>query len=98
MEPMQPMKPMQPMQPMAKLEAWWPQDLGEPSTSGGQNDMRYAFFPEKRRLLVETHGRLETYDSGDHRITGVTQQHGHDQTLAFTSQFGTVDLATLSRC
>ncbi len=44
MKPMAPMKPMEPMKPMAKSEAWWPADLGDPSSSGSQNDMRYAFF------------------------------------------------------
>ena len=90
------MKPMKPMEPM-KFDSWWPQDLGEPSSSGGQNDMRYAFFPEKRRLLIETNGKLVTYDSADHRINGVSQQSSHDQTLAFTSQSGTVNLDELKR-
>src|SRR5213595_3443371 len=25
---------------------WWPPGLGRPSTTGGQNDLRYAFFPD----------------------------------------------------
>ncbi len=36
--------------------------------------MRYAFFPDKQRLLVETNGKLATYDSGDHRISGVSHR------------------------
>ena len=47
---MKPMEPMKPMKPMAPMEKWWPADLGDPSTSGAQNDMRYAFFPDERRL------------------------------------------------
>ena len=36
---------MKPMKPMDFGPAWWPEDLGKPSTSGGQNDVKYAFFP-----------------------------------------------------
>lgn len=95
MEPMKPMKPMEPMKPMSGGESWWPSDLGKPSTSGSQNGMRYAFFPDKHRLLIETDGKLSTYDSGDHRINGVSQQSNHGKSLTFSSQNGTVDLGEL---
>ena len=97
MEPMQPMKPIKPMQPMAPIEKWWPGELGDPSTSGAQNDMRYAFFPNERRLLIEDHGTLTTYDTGDHRISGVSQQSSSGHNLAFTSQNGVVDLSELQQ-
>ncbi len=100
MEPMKPMKPMQPMEPMKPLgggEKWWPEDLGQPSTSGSQNAMRYAFFPDKQRLLIEQDGKLTTYDSGDHRINGVSQQDSQGQSLTFTSQNGSVKLDTLKQ-
>jgi hypothetical protein len=91
------MKPMAPMKPMSGGQRWWPEDLGQPSTSGSQNGLRYAFFPERRRLLVERNGKLSTYDSGDHRIGGVSQQDSGDQSVAFTSQNGTVDLSELKQ-
>jgi hypothetical protein len=47
------MKPMKSMKPMIGGEKWRPDDLGQPSTSGSQNGIRYAFFPEKHRLLIE---------------------------------------------
>jgi hypothetical protein len=100
MEPMKPMAPMEPMKPMEPLEfdpPWWPDDLGQPASSGGQNDMRYAFFPEKRRLLVEQGGKKTVYDSGDHQISGVSQQSGQSSSLVFTSQSGPVALDTLRR-
>ena len=97
MKPMAPMKPMEPMKPMSGGEMWWPADLGQPSTSGSQNAMRYAFFPEKRRLLIEQDGKLTTYDSGDHRISGVSQQQSHGHSLAFTSQNGSVNLDELKK-
>ncbi len=95
MKPMAPMKPIEPLKPLSGGEKWWPQELGEPSTAGSQNAMRYAFFPEKRRLLIDRDGIVTTYDSADHRISGVSQQHGNSQSLAFTDQNGTVDLSDL---
>ena len=97
MKPMQPMKPMEPIKPMSSGQKWWPDALGQPSSSGAQNDMRYAFFPDKQRLLVETNGKLATYDSGTHRISGVSQQQSHDQHIVFTSQDGPVDLDNLKQ-
>jgi hypothetical protein len=64
----------------------------------GRSKAGYAFFPEKRRLLVEQSGKLTTYDSGDHRISGVSQQQSQGQSLAFTDQNGLVKLDDLKRC
>jgi hypothetical protein len=96
-EPMKPMTPMEPMKPLDFGPPWWPSDLGEPSSSGAQNGMRYAFFPQRRRLLVEQDGRKTVYDSGDHQISGVAQQSGGSSSLVFTSQSGPVALETLRR-
>jgi hypothetical protein len=97
MAPMKPLEPMRPIEPMTGGEKWWADDLGQPSTSGGQNGMRYAFFPDKRRLLIDENGRVTTYDTGDHRIGGVSQQDSHERTLTFTSQSGPVKLDELSK-
>ncbi len=86
---------MEPMKPMSGGEKWWPDDLGQPSTSGSQNDMRYAFFAEKHRLLIERNGKLTTYDTGDHRISGVSQQASQGQSLSFSDQNGSVKLEDL---
>jgi len=98
MEPMKPMEPMEPMKPLQGPERWWPEDLGDqPSTSGGQNGTRYAFFADKQRLAVDTgNGNVKVYDTGDHRISGVQQSRaGREGNVTFTSQHGEVDLATL---
>ncbi len=94
---MEPMKPLAPMKPMAFEQPWWPENLGQPSSSGSQNGMRYAFFPEKMRLLVEQDGKRTTYDSGHHRIGGVAQQDSATRSVTFTSQNGDVDLSQLRR-
>lgn len=77
--------------------SWWPEEFGSPSSSGAQNDLRYAFFPGARRLVIEKAGVQAVYDTGEHMISGVSQQQGSDQTLSFTSQFGTVWLSALPR-
>jgi hypothetical protein len=97
MEPMKPMKPMAPMKPMDFGPKWWPEDLGEPSSSAGQNDIRYAFFPDARRLAIKQDGNDTLYDSGDHRIGGVSQQQGSRSSLAFSSQNGDVKLSDLKK-
>jgi hypothetical protein len=73
----------------------WPSELGAPASVGAQNDLRYAYFPEPRRLAIQQGGRLRVYDSGEHRISGFSQQQSGDQSLTFTSQFGVVRVADL---
>jgi hypothetical protein len=74
---------------------WWPPELGEPASVGAQNEMRYAFFPASRRIAIQQGGRLHIYDSGEHRLSGFSQQQGGDQSLTFTSQLGVVRLVDL---
>ncbi|WP_413988319.1 SHOCT domain-containing protein [Labrys okinawensis] len=74
---------------------WWPADLGHPSSSGAQNDMRYAFFPDRRRLAILEGGHVRVYDTGNHSLHGFSQQQSGDQSLSFTSQFGLVKVADL---
>ena len=97
-KPMSGMEPMAPMKPMKAPERWWPEELGEnPSSAGGQNDARYAFFGAKRRLAVDAgDGSVQVFDTGDHQISGVQQhQSGSGRKVTFTSQHGEVDLSAL---
>ena len=75
----------------------WPDELGFPSSTGAQNTMRYGVFPEKRRLAVDIGGRVDVYDTGEHQISGVSQQQSGDQSLTFTSQYGVVRVADLPK-
>jgi hypothetical protein len=76
--------------------SWWPADLGTPSATGGQNDARYAVFPDAHRLVVQINGVTRLFDTGEHRIGGVQQQQGgRHGTVSFSSQLGTFDLAGL---
>src|SRR4051812_34927336 len=75
--------------------SWWPADLGQPNSSGGQNDIRYAYFGHANRLAVDNGGTITVYDTGDHVISGVSQQQGNGWTLTFSSQYGTVPVSSL---
>ncbi|ACA15003.1 conserved hypothetical protein [Methylobacterium sp. 4-46] len=75
---------------LAAPAGWWPAELGHPASAGSQNGLRYAYFPDTRRLAVEAGGQLAVYDTGEHRIGGVSQQQGGASSLLFTSQFGPV--------
>jgi hypothetical protein len=74
---------------------WWPADLGMPASTGSQNDMRYACFPDRQRLALDVNGRISVYDTGNHWISGFSQQQSGDQSATFTSQFGLVRVDSL---
>jgi hypothetical protein len=74
---------------------WWPADLGAPSATGNQNNVRYAYFSGMRRLAVKTGGEVWVYDTLDHQIGGFSQQQGMGGSITFSSQYGTVNLSTL---
>jgi hypothetical protein len=73
----------------------WPAELGNPSSTGSQNDLHYAVFPDTRRLAVDQGGHISVYDTGDHWISGFSQQQGGGQSITFTSQHGLVRLIDL---
>ena len=74
---------------------WWPAELGSPASTGAQNNLKYACFPLVRRLAIRQGDRVSVYDTGEHRITGFSQQQSGDQSLTFTSQSGLVRVADL---
>jgi hypothetical protein len=53
---------------------WWGTNLGAASATGSQNDIRYAYFPDSRRLAVGIGDQVTIYDTEDHAISGVSQQ------------------------
>ncbi len=76
---------------------WWPEGLGRPSSTGTQNDARYAMFADRRRLAICRDGAVRVYDTGEHRISGFSQQQGGSSSMAFTGQDGPVGLDSLRR-
>jgi hypothetical protein len=75
---------------------WWPADLGTPASSGSGEGLRYAYFPLKRRLLIECDGTRTIYDMGDYQFRGAIQANIRDTRLTFASQHGRVGLDALS--
>ena len=81
----------------SRSDDWWPAGLARPGAVGAQNDLRYAVFPETRRLAIDDQGTVSVYDTGSHRIFGVAQAQSADRTLTFTSQDGLVRIADLPK-
>lgn len=75
---------------------WYPNELGQPSSSGSQNQMRYAYFPHMQRLAIETSGEVWIYDTLHHSINGFSQQQGNGANIKLSSSAGDVDLLSLS--
>lgn len=74
---------------------WWGADLRWPNSTGSQNNVRYAYFAQARRLATEINGTVTVYDTLDHQIGGFSQQQGGGTSFGFTSQYGTVDVSSL---
>jgi hypothetical protein len=80
----------------ASTSTWYPRELGFPSTAGSQNNVRYAYFPEPRRLAIELFGKVTIFDTGEHHISGVAQGQSNDAgSITFTSQFGVIPISAL---
>lgn len=73
----------------------WPAIFGNPTSTGSQNNFRYAYFAPVHRLVIEDGGKRTIYDTKHHQITGVSQQQGTTSSYRFTSQEGQVDLSAL---
>jgi hypothetical protein len=74
---------------------WWPSDLRFPNSTGAQNGVRYAYFAQARRLVIDVGGTVTVYDTLDHQIGGFSQQQSVGGTLGFNSQYGLIDVASL---
>jgi hypothetical protein len=75
---------------------WWPEQLGVPSSSGGQNDLAYAYFPSSQRLALKLAGKITIYDTTGYTVTGVSQQQQAGRYIVvFSSPQGIIPVATL---
>jgi hypothetical protein len=83
---------------IAAGESWWPAKFGHPAAAGAQNGVRYAYFPQRQRLLIQQGARIDAYDTEGKHLTGAAQQQGGaSSSLAFTSAGGPVEVREL-RC
>ena len=83
--------------------AWWPEELGPPSSVGGQNQTRYAYFPQACRIAFDPGDGQPVIllDTQDHQIGGFSQQQSGPGDpfvgITFSSQFGQFALSSLPR-
>jgi hypothetical protein len=79
-----------------KSADWWPADLRWPNSTGSQNGVRYAHFAQAHRLVIDVGGKVTVYDTLDHQIGSFSQQQSYGGSLSFSSQYGLIDVASLS--
>lgn len=86
------------MKPLSFSEAIWWKSAGLESvdTSGGQNDLAYAYSAKQNRLAVKRGEAISLYDTKGYRIHGVSQQqsNAHKTLLIHTDQ-GDITLSEL---
>lgn len=73
--------------------SWWPAELGLASTSGTSEELRYAYFPQDRRLAVESGGTLTIYDIGDYQFRGLLQAQSAGGAITIMTQRGRMRLS-----
>lgn len=81
--------------PAGSSGEWWPAEIGWPNSTGAQNNVRYAYFQQARRLAIEVNGTVTVYDTQDHQIGGFSQQQSSGGSITFSSQHGLVSIADL---
>jgi hypothetical protein len=85
-----------PFAEFASYKAWWPEHLGRSSATGDQNDLAYAYFPQKNRLALNLSGKIYLYDTTGHTITGLSQQQsGFTRSILLHTPQGLLDLSNL---
>ncbi len=75
-----------------------PADLAissHPAATGEPHGIRYAYFPDRDRLLVQQGARITSYDTTGRRITGFAQEQSTASHICFTSERGPFELGEL---
>ena len=82
---------------------WWPDGLGQPSSTGGQNQARYAYFPAAQRIAFDPgNGQaVVLLDTKDHNIGGFSQQQSGPGDpflgVSVSSQYGQFGLSSFAQ-
>lgn len=86
------------MSPMNQSK-WWAPDYNNPTFSGGQNNIRYVYFAQHNRLMIQRDGQESIYDTSPYTLSGVSQQQMNNKThLVFHTKDGkTIDLTDLKQ-
>jgi hypothetical protein len=79
-------------------KSWWPAEFGNPSSTGGQNQLEYAYFPESHRVVVSDSGDISVFDATGYEVHGFSQQQQNNvQGLHLSSNRGLVPVLSLPR-
>jgi len=77
--------------------AWWPATYSHPAAVGGQNRLRYAYFPQDHALVVDNLGEVVVYDTTGQDLRGFSQAQPGDAGLSLHGLLGGVTLDRLPR-
>jgi hypothetical protein len=69
--------------------------MGEAASSGSSEGLRYAYFAQAGRLLIDRQDQLTLYDMGNDHFRGVLLADGVEGALSFMSQRGRVTVGSL---
>jgi hypothetical protein len=82
----------------ASRKNWWPSDFGSPSSTGGQNQLSYAYFPQSHRVAVRDGETITIFDAIGYQVHGFSQQQQNDvQGLHLSSNRGLIPVLSLPR-
>lgn len=71
---------------------------GTPALKGSQNDMRYAYYPEKNIFIVEQYDKVSKFNTEGYQISGISQQQSNfSQDLKLTTDKGEITIASLPK-
>ncbi|HSI82262.1 MAG: SHOCT domain-containing protein [Candidatus Methylacidiphilales bacterium] len=77
---------------------WWPSEFGHPASSGGQNDLSYAHFPDRDRLAIRMGSNVSIFDTQGLNIGGFSQQQSNGlQGLYVSTNRGQIAVTSLPR-
>lgn len=76
-------------------ESWWPASFGHPTAAGDQHGIRYAYFPDRDRLLVQQGGHILSYDTTGRRIIAFAQEQSTGSRICFTTERGPLELGEM---
>jgi hypothetical protein len=77
---------------------WWPSEFGHPASTGGQNDLSYAHFPDRDRLAIRMGNDVSIFDTQGLNIGGFSQQQSNGiQGLYVSTNRGQIAVSSLPR-
>ncbi|MCU0392081.1 MAG: hypothetical protein MUE81_13260 [Thermoflexibacter sp.] len=71
---------------------------GKPAFKGSQNNLHYAYYPEKNLFILEQYGIVEKYNTEGYQIVGLSQQQSNfTQDIQLQTDKGSITIANLPK-